>query len=140
MPKKQYRNAPEVKAGEAVYFATEVKWPENTGRKDLRIEYSIKNKAGNEVAYLKVLKAIETQASFMDSMVIPASTASGLYTVQAAISDYADLNQEVVASFAVVKVGNLIQNYLFIIIGVLGVLLIVTTIEVTVLIRRHHSV
>jgi hypothetical protein len=130
----------EVKAGDQVFFETDVKWPENTGRKDLRIEYSIKNKAGNEVAYLKVLKAIETQASFMDSIVIPASAVSGRYTVTAAISDYADLKQEVVASFTVVKAGNLTQNYLFIIIGVLAVLLVVTTIEVTVLMRRHHNI
>ncbi|MCX6795879.1 MAG: hypothetical protein NTW06_00045, partial [Candidatus Falkowbacteria bacterium] len=52
----------EIRAGEKVYFETEVKWPENVGRKDLRIEYSVKDKNGQDVAYLKVLKAIETQA------------------------------------------------------------------------------
>lgn len=128
----------EVKAGEAVYFATEVKWPENIGRKDLRIEYSVKNKDGNEVAYLKVLKAIETQASFMDAISIPASIPSGMYKISATIGDYADLNQEVVASFNVAKAGNLVQNYLLIIIGVLGVIVIITTVELSVLMRRHN--
>jgi hypothetical protein len=126
----------EVKAGEKVYFQTEVKWPENIGRKDLRIEYSVKNKDGNEVAYLKVLKAIETQASFMDSISIPESTVPGMYKISAEISDYKDLNQEVIASFKVAKGGNNIQIYLFIIIGLLGVVVIVVIVEMFFLIEK----
>ena len=113
----------DVKPGDKVYFETEVKWPENNGRKDLRIEYSIKNKEGTEVSYLKVLKAIETQASFMDSMPIPASAAQGMYKIDMKINDYADLNQSAAASFNVTKGDTATQTYLFIIIGALNVII-----------------
>ena len=129
----------EVKAGEKVYFETEVKWPENVGRKDLRIEYSIKNKDGNEVAYLKVLKAIETQASFMDSISIPESIPPGMYKISAGFNDYKDLNQEVVASFNVGKAGNSVQNYLFIIMGVLGIVVLLVLVEMVVLMKRKKD-
>ena len=128
----------EIKAGEKVYFETEVKWPENSGRKDLRIEYSVKNKAGDEVAYLKVLKAIETQASFMDAVSIPESVPPGMYKISAKISDYKNLNQEVEASFNVAKSGNNTQTYLFIIIGLLSVVAIFVISEMFILTKRHN--
>lgn len=128
----------EVKAGEKVYFETEVKWPENVGRKDLRVEYSVKDKDGQEVAYLKVLKAIETQASFMDSVSIPESIAPGMYKISATISDYQNLNQDVAASFNVAKGGNNIQTYLFIIIGITSLIAIIVTIEMFVIAKRHN--
>lgn len=128
----------EVKAGEDVYFETEVKWPENTGRKDLRIEYSVKDKEGNEVAYLKVLKAIETQASFMDSISIPESIAPGMYKIIADFNDYKDLNQEVAASFNVAKSGNNVLNFLFVILGALGVIVLLMIVELFVLMKKKN--
>ena len=128
----------EVKAGEEVYFETEIKYPENNTRKDLRIEYSVKDKDGNEVAYLKVLKAIETQASFVDSIPIPESTTPGMYKIEMKISDYKDLDQEVAASFNVTKAGNNIQTYLFIIIGLLGVIAIFVIVEIFFLAKRNN--
>jgi uncharacterized protein YceK len=128
----------EVQAGEKVYFETEVKWPENIGRKDLRIEYSVKDKNGQEMAYLKVLKAIETQASFMDSISIPESIPSGMYKISATFSDYKNLNQEVAASFNVTKSNNNIQMYLFIIIGILSVITIFVVIELFLLAKKRN--
>ena len=128
----------EVIAGEKVYFETEVKWPENIGRKDLRIEYSVFNKDGGEVAYLKVLKAIETQASFMDSIPIPESVSPGLYKVVVKVSDYKNLTQEVAASFNVVRAGNNIQTYLFIIIGLLSFLSVFVIVQVVVITKRQN--
>lgn len=128
----------EIKAGETIYFKTEVKWPENVGRKDLRIEYSIQNKDGNEVAYLKVLKAIETQASFMDSISIPESTPPGMYKISAVFNDYKDLNQEAIASFNVAKVDNNVEKYLLIIMGILGIIVIFVFIEMAVLMKKEH--
>jgi hypothetical protein len=128
----------EIRAGEKVYFETEVKWPENAGRKDLRIEYSVKNKDGKEVAYLKVLKAIETQASFMDAISIPESVPPGMYKISAKLSDYTNLNQEVAASFNVAKSGNNTQTYLFIIIGLLSVVAIFVIGEMFILTRRKN--
>jgi len=129
----------EIQAGEKVYLETEVKWPENAGRKDLRIEYSVKNKAGDEVAYLKVLKAIETQASFMDLISIPESTPPGMYKISVKLGDYKDLDQEVTASFNVAKGGDNIQTYLFIIIGILGVIVFFVIFELFLMVRRRDT-
>lgn len=127
----------QVSAGEKVYFETEVKWPENIGRKDLRIEYSIKDGAGQEVAYLKVLKAIETQASFMDSISLPESINAGTYKVFLTMSDYKELNQEVAVSFKIVgKSGNLFNFYLLIILAIVGLIAVVVVLELFILIRK----
>jgi subtilase family serine protease len=112
---------------------------ENVGRKDLRIEYYIKNKNGEEVAYLKVLKAIETQASFMDSISIPASIPPGLYKISAQLNDYQELNQEVAASFNVVKENSIIERNLIIIIVVLGVVVFLVVIEMFILMKKNHE-
>jgi hypothetical protein len=128
----------EVKPGEKVYFETVVKWPENVGRKDLRIEYSIKDIKGQEIAYLKVLKAVETQASFMDSISIPDSIQPGMYKISAKFSDYSNLDQEVVASFSVTKGNGDISTYLFVIIGLLGAILIIVIAEMYFIIRRNN--
>ena len=127
----------QVSAGERIYFETEVKWPENTERKDLRIEYSIKDNSAQEIAYLKVLKAIETQALFMDSISIPESTKVGTYKIFLTISDYKELNQEIAVSFKIVKKpGDLFNFYLPIILGVVGLIAIVVVIELFILINK----
>jgi len=127
----------EVHAGEKVYFETEVKWPENTGRKDLRIEYTIKDKDNQIIAYIKVLKAIETQASFMDSISIPESVKVGTYAVYLNVNDYKQLEQEVSASFSIVeKPAEQYRFYFFILLGVVGFIAIVVVIELFILIKR----
>ena len=112
----------EVGVGEKLYFETAVKWPENYGRKDLRIEYSIKDEKGKEIAYLKVLRAIETQASFMDSVTISDSTVPGNYKIDAKFSDYSNLSQEVSTSFKVVRGELKSQTYIYIIIALLFII------------------
>jgi len=126
----------EVVAGDAVYFETTVQWPENTERKDLRMEYSVRNKKGEEVAYLKVLKAIETQASFMDSISIPESLEPGIYRIYLNMTDYSDLNQEVVASFKVTSKTNFLNTYLPIILGFFGLVAVFVSVELFILIKR----
>jgi hypothetical protein len=127
----------EISAGEKVYFETEVKWPENTERKDLRIEYTIKDKDGKIISYLKVLKAIETQASFMDSISIPESTKAGTYTIFLNVSDYDTLNQEVAASFMVLRPSaDLYKIYFFIAFGVIGLMAILMVVELFMLIKK----
>ena len=127
----------EVYTGDKVYFETEVKWPENTQRKDLRIEYTIKDKEGNTISYLKVLKAIETQASFMDSISIPESTKPGTYTIFLSVKDYDKLNQEVAASFNIVnKPADLYKLYFFVAFGVICLMAILMVIELFMLIQK----
>ena len=79
----------EVTAGEKFFFELVIKYPENLGRVDLRFEYKIFNPDNVLIAQSKVLKAIETQASFIDSISIPSSAKNGLYSIEVKILDYA---------------------------------------------------
>ena len=122
----------DVAAGERFYFEIEVKYPENPARKDLRLEYEILTQDGEIIAQSKVLKAIETQASFMDFIVIPESAEKGLHIIKIKISDYEVLNEEVEASFYVVNAGSSqFRTYFFILlitIVIVGILVVVSII------------
>src|SRR3989339_621348 len=61
----------EVVSGESVYFQINVKYPENTLRQDLILEYKILDENGKVLARLETLKAIETQFSLFESIVVP---------------------------------------------------------------------
>ncbi len=126
----------QVQAGNKIYFETEIKWPENTGRKDLRIDYSILDKNKTEIAQLKVLRAIETQVSFMDGIAVPADASSGLYTVLVKIIDYGTLSKEASVTFNVTQSGNSTQTYLIVIIGFLSFISIFVTFELFFLMRK----
>ena len=110
----------DVLAGERLYFELEIKYPENRTRKDLRLEYEILEK-GEVIAASKFLKAVETQASFMDYVVIPESAEQGLHEIKVKISDYENLSAEISASFKVTRKDNEIKIYFFIIIGLIVV-------------------
>jgi len=91
----------DVVAGERFYFEISVKYPENPSRKDLILEYEILNTGGEMIAQSKVLKAIETQSSFIDFIVIPENTKKGFYLIKINVKDYEELNEEVGSSFHV---------------------------------------
>lgn len=107
----------EVVAGDRLYFEVEIKYPENITRKDLRLEYKI-IKDGKIFESKKFLKAIETQASFMDYIVIPEDMKNGLYTIDVKIDDYSKLKEDVSTSFYVVESkSKQMLMYFFIIIA-----------------------
>lgn len=120
----------DVVAGERFYFEMEIKYPENPQRKDLRLEYEILTQDGEVVAQSKVLKAIETQASFIDFIVIPENVGTGLHIINVNIADYEDLSEEVEASFHVTSGGfGQIKIYFFILLGVIilvGILVVIS--------------
>jgi len=122
----------DVQAGERFYFEIEVKYPENPSRKDLRLNYEIIDEENNVIAQSKVLKAIETQASFIDFIVIPESTDSGLHIIKVNVSDYEALSEEVSASFQVVSKGSgKLKTYFFILLGatiLVGILVVISII------------
>ena len=97
--------------------------------KDLRLNYEILTQDGEVIAQSKVLKAVETQASFMDFIVIPESADSGMHIIKVKISDYEILSEEVEASFYVTSgSGGQIKMYFFILLGVVilvGVLVVI---------------
>ena len=122
----------DVVAGERLYFEIEIKYPENPSRKDLKLNYEIM-KDNEVIAQAKVLKAIETQASVMDFIVIPESAEKGMHVIRVGISDYETLNEEVEASFYVTSEGGeQIKIYFFILLGVIilvGVLVVVSIVK-----------
>lgn len=123
----------DVVAGERFYFEIEIKYPENPSRKDLRLNYEILIQEGDIIAQSKVLKAIETQASFMDFIVIPESAENGMHIIRVRIQDYELLNEEVEASFHVTS-GNdgQIKLYFFILLGaviLVGILVVVSIVS-----------
>ncbi len=122
----------DVIAGERFYFEIEVKYPENPSRKDLRLNYEIL-KDGEIIAQSKVLKAIETQASFMDFIVIPESAEEGMHVIKVKISDYEDLSEEVEASFHVTsESGGQIKTYFFVLLGVVILVGVLVVIDIVV--------
>jgi len=117
----------EVVAGEKFYFELDVKYPENLGRVDLRFEYKIYGVDDKLVAQAKVLKAVETQASFIDSISIPKSLEKGVYVLKVRILDYSELDEEIITSFHVVnlKDDNLQMYFIILIVVVVFVALLV---------------
>jgi hypothetical protein len=119
----------DVLAGERFYFEVEIKYPENNSRKDLKLEYNIiKNE--EIISQSKVLKAIETQSSFMDYVVIPSSAIAGLYKITVKISDYQDLNEETSASFNVKSEDNSLLYYFLALLGAIGIFGVFVIVEV----------
>jgi hypothetical protein len=119
----------DVLAGERFYFEVEIKYPENISRKDLRLEYDIK-KAGEIISQSKFLKAVETQASFMDYVVIPESAEAGLYEIVVKISDYQALSEETSTSFNVKSKDNSLFYYFLVLLGAIGVFGVFVVIEI----------
>lgn len=116
----------DVKAGERFYFEVEIGYPENPKRKDLRFIYEIRE-GDIIIAQAKFLKAIETQASFMDFIIIPENTKKGLHTINVKIQDYESLSEEVSTSFFVKSKWEAFQLYFFILLGIIlfiGILII----------------
>lgn len=120
----------DVAAGERFYFEIEIKYPENPSRKDLRLIYEIVDVDNNPIAQSKVLKAVETQASFLDFIVIPESASKGIHIIRVKIQDYESLNEEIEASFHITSgAGDQIKIYFFILIGLVvlvGILVVVS--------------
>ena len=120
----------DVTAGERFYFEIEVKYPENPSRKDLRLEYEILTEQGDLVSQSKALKAVETQASFIDFIVIPESASSGLHIINVKVKDYESLSEEVSSSFHIKGAGtDKITVYLMIILGaviLVGILVVIS--------------
>jgi len=122
----------EIQAGERLYFEIDIKYPENPKRKDLQLNYEI-TKDNEVIAQSKVLKAIETQASFLDFIAIPESSDTGLYHLNVKISDYENLSEEVSTSFHVI--GNKNQQlkvYFFILLGVISLVVILVTVNIII--------
>ncbi|MBS3087821.1 hypothetical protein J4226_04470 [Candidatus Pacearchaeota archaeon] len=93
----------EVNAGDRFYFELAIRYPENPTRVDLRLEYEVVDDGGEVVTQAKALKAVETQASFLDFVVLPEKMDYGKYEINVYVKDYGDLSEKVGSSFYVTK-------------------------------------
>lgn len=93
----------EVNAGDRFYFEISIKYPENPTRVDLRLEYEVVDANGNVITQAKALKAVETQASFLDFIVLPEEMEIGRHSIDVYVKDYGDLSEKVGSSFHVAK-------------------------------------
>lgn len=125
----------EVIGGDRLYFEIDIKYPENPRRKDLRLEYQIVE-GGEVIASEKVLRAIETQASFLDYIVVPQSVQSGTKELRVIIEDYETLHREVSSSFHVLKGKNQVEVYFFIIIGAVLLVAVLVVMQILTANRR----
>lgn len=106
----------EVLGGDRLYFELDIKYPENPSRKDLRLEYQIV-RDDTVIASQKVLRAVETQISFLDYIVIPELAESGGYKLNVVVTDYEKLHKEVSATFKVLKGREQVATYFLILLG-----------------------
>ena len=118
----------EVYPGDRLYFEIAVKYPENPTRVDLRLNYIIE-KDGEVVTRAKALKAVETQASFLDYIIIPEGSPTSFHDLKIEVRDYGDLVEEVSTGFKLAERGlDRIAKYFFIIVGgmtFLGILIMI---------------
>lgn len=110
-----------VTPGERLYFEIEALYPENTHRQDFKVSYSI-TESGKEIASATFVKAVETQASFVDYVVIPKTAKSGIHVIDVMISsDDGSFKAGTSASFEVVSDFNWIAIYLSILIAAVAI-------------------
>lgn len=133
----------EVQGGDRLYFEVDIKYPENPRRKDLRIEYQIIEPAspaggnGEIIASEKVLRAVETQASFLDYIVVPKSAKGGIHDLNVIITDYENLHEEVSATFKILKGIDQVTTYFFIMLG--AILLVAVLVIIQILSGRRKG-
>ena len=125
----------EVNAGDRFYFEIAVKYPENPTRIDLRLTYEIVDKNGEVIASSKALKAVETQASFIDFIVLPDEMDLGKHDIEISVRDYGDLDEKVGSSFNVTK--NRVNQLFTIVYVLIGAVVFLAILIVIVLIRRR---
>lgn len=120
----------EVYPGERLYFEVEVRYPENPTRVDLRLNYIIE-KDGNVIAESETLKAIETQASFMDFLIIPEDANTSLHNLKIEVIDYGDMKEEFSTNFKLSEKGfDDVVIYFLVTMAIFGLLSILIMVDI----------
>ncbi len=126
----------QVSGGDRLYFEVDIKYPENTTRQDLRLEYQIKEN-GKVIETEKVLRAVETQASFLDYLVVPKDIKGGIHELNVIVKDYkGNLNKSVSATFDVTQGIDEITKYFFIILAVILFVTLLVIVQIFILSRK----
>lgn len=111
-----------VEAGDRLYFQLDIQYPENQMRRDVRVEYDLV-KSGELILKSKNLKAIESQTSFMDYIVVPEFAGKGEYAIKVIVTD--GVVGEGSGNFIVTSKGDSIKLVFYAIIGLILVLSVI---------------
>ncbi len=128
----------ELKAGDRLYFDVEIKWPENDRRQDLRVEYQILDQ-GQVIASEKVLRAVETQASFLDYLVVPTSAVAGVKELRVVLETYdKSLSESISATFNVAKGENKLLIYFVILASAIALVVLLVIFQIVMITRTQR--
>ncbi len=128
----------QVEGGDRLYFEVDIKYPENSTRQDLRLEYQIKEN-GMVIETEKVLRAVETQTSFLDYIVVPKNAKGGIHELNVIVRDYnGDINESVSATFNITKGMDEITKYFFVILAVILFVALLVIVQIFVISRRER--
>lgn len=128
----------ELKAGDRLYFDVEIKWPENDRRQDLRVEYQIVDQ-GQVIASEKVLRAVETQASFLDYLVVPANAPTGMKELRVILETYdKSLSQSISATFTVAKSDNKMLVYFIVLASAIALVVLLVIFQIVMISRTQR--
>ncbi|HVU06714.1 MAG TPA: hypothetical protein VHE10_02935 [Candidatus Paceibacterota bacterium] len=99
-----------VHAGERLYFQIEALFPENDMRRDFQISYRVLED-GKPIADAEFVKAIETQASFVDFVIVPEKAKAGRHAIEVRVSNAQVTDAKASASFDVESDFNWLVFY-----------------------------
>ena len=129
----------ELKAGDRLYFDVEIKWPENDRRQDLRVEYQILSD-GEVIASEKVLRAVETQASFLDYIVVPQNALEGIKELNVLIETYdQSLSEKISATFYVAATENKLLVYFIILAAAIGLVVLLVIVQIAMIMKTQRA-
>ena len=119
-------NYKEVLAGSDIWFTIKIANLEDTGKVDISLNYWISDDKNSIVLENKETTAVQTQASFVRTFNIPKDAESGKYKINVKI-DYGD-GKELVADTSFNVVEKQVDNRIYYILVILGVLILVLVI------------
>ncbi|OGG62182.1 hypothetical protein A3C87_01160 [Candidatus Kaiserbacteria bacterium RIFCSPHIGHO2_02_FULL_49_34] len=129
----------ELKAGDRLYFDVEIKWPENDRRQDLRVEYQILSE-GTVIASEKVLRAVETQASFLDYIVVPQNATEGMKMLSVILETYdQSLKENISATFYVAAAENKMLIYFIILAAAIALVIMLVIVQIAMIMRTQRA-
>jgi hypothetical protein len=121
-----------VQKGERLYYDVEVKYPENPNGNREDVTFTIQIISNEEIiAESKLLKAIETQISFTDYLIIPKAAKTGKAIINIKVENFDSLSKEVRTTFYITNASKSeFQNYFYILLSVIIIAGIIIFIEI----------
>ncbi|MEJ0053953.1 MAG: hypothetical protein WDN10_04505 [bacterium] len=117
------------------YYQLNVLYPENVQRRDLTVTYRVEEGQATIVSG-QYLRAVETQASFSDYIVIPTDAREGLHTIEIAVTDGDKPLAQVSGSFQVNPQEDWVMIYFSILLAAVLLVGVGLFVEILIVSRR----